>query len=168
MCVADIVKFDFPIGWNELGVIATVLAVIVALYSNRKATKQLKSALEMQEQSKNVGLLDKRIELAEKIRCNKSVPEWTLRVLFDNNSDIVGHYTAWQNYLSEVKQAQDEISRLSVKYNLYEKDVIQDHPEIEKRRSEATSSADAEKQITLQLIEKFVADSIKSLRGMPK
>ena len=45
MCVTDIVKFDFPIGWNELGVIATVLAVIVALYSNRKATKQLKSAL---------------------------------------------------------------------------------------------------------------------------
>lgn len=168
MCVTDIVNFDLPIGWDELGVIATVLAVIVALYSNRKATKQLKSALEIQEQSKNVGLLDKRIELTEKIRSNKSVPEWTLRVLFDNNADIVGHYTAWQNYLSEAKQAQDDISRLSVKYKLYEKAVIQDHPEIEKRRSEATSSADSEKQITLQLIEKFVADSIKSLRGMPK
>ena len=76
MCVTDIVNFDLPIGWDELGVIATVLAVIVALYSNRKATKQLKSALEIQEQSKNVGLLDKRIELTEKIRSNKSVPEW--------------------------------------------------------------------------------------------
>lgn len=168
MCVADIVKFDFPIGWNELGVIATVLAVIVALYSNRKATKQLKSALEIQEQSKNVGLLDKRIELTEKIRSNKSVPEWTLRVLFDNNANIVGHYTAWQNYLSEARQAQDEISNLSVRFSYHEEMVIRDHPEIEKRRSEATSSAEVEKQITLQLIEKFVADSIKSLRGMPK
>lgn len=114
MCVTNIVNFNLPIGWDELGVIATVLAVIVALYSNRKATKQLKSALEIQEQSKNVGLLDKRIELTEKIRSNKSVPEWTLRVLFDNNANIVGHYTAWQNYLSEARQAQDEISNLNL------------------------------------------------------
>ena len=50
--VADIIemiiKITFPIGWDELGVIATVSAVIVALVANKKASEQLKSALEMQ------------------------------------------------------------------------------------------------------------------------
>lgn len=89
---ASIFKFTLPIGWDELGVIATVLAVIVALYANRKATQELKSALKMQEQSKNVSLLDKRIELAEKIQTGKSVSELTLQVLF--NDEIFKHYNA--------------------------------------------------------------------------
>lgn len=101
--VADIIemiiKITFPIGWDELGVIATVSAVIVALVANKKASEQLKSALEMQEQSKNVSLLDKRVELAEAIQSGKSVSELTLQVLF--NDEIVNHYKAWKKHLAE-------------------------------------------------------------------
>lgn len=107
MCIENILKFTLPIGWDEVGVIATALAVIVALYANRKATQQLKSALEMQEQSKNVGLLDKRIELAEKIQSGKSVSELTLQVLF--NDEIFKDYKDWQNHLSEKVYAEHDL-----------------------------------------------------------
>lgn len=111
--VADIIemiiKITFPIGWDELGVIATVSAVIVALVANKKASEQLKSALEMQEQSKNVSLLDKRVELAEAIQSGKSVSELTLQVLF--NDEIVNHYRAWKNHLTKKVYADHDLDR---------------------------------------------------------
>jgi len=76
-------SFSFPIGWNELGVIATTATVIVALYANRKATKQLKSALDMQEQSKNIELFDKRVSLTEAIGQGNPVSDMSLSLLFD-------------------------------------------------------------------------------------
>lgn len=107
MCIEKVIFLSFPIGWNEIGVIATVLAVIVALFANRKATEGLKSALEIQEQSKNVGLLDKRIELAESIQSGKTVSELTLQVLFDE--EIFQHYKAWRNHVSEGIYAEHDL-----------------------------------------------------------
>lgn len=104
-----IIKITFPIGWDELGVIATVSAVIVALVANKKASEQLKSALEMQEQSKNVSLLDKRVELAEAIQHGRSVSELTLQVLF--NDEIANHYKAWKNHLTEKVCADHDLDR---------------------------------------------------------
>lgn len=109
MSLAEVFKFDFPIGWDELGVIATVVAVIVALVANRKSSKQLKSALEMQEQSKNVELLDRRVEMAEAIQSGKSVSELTLRVLFDD--EIVKHYKAWKDHLTKKVYAEDDLEK---------------------------------------------------------
>ena len=43
MCIKDIICFQLPIGWDEIGVIATVLAVVVALAANRKSSKQIMS-----------------------------------------------------------------------------------------------------------------------------
>jgi len=105
--IETIIKITLPIGWNELGVIATVIAVIVALAANKKASEQLKSALEMQEQSKNVGLLDRRIELAETIQSGKFVSELTLQILF--NDKILKHYKAWKKYLSEKDSAEHDM-----------------------------------------------------------
>lgn len=109
MCIEDVFCFKIPIGWNEIGVIATVLAVVVALAANRKSSKQLKSALEMQEQSKNVDLLDKRVELAEAIQSGKSVSELTLRVLF--NDEIFKHYKAWKDHLTKKVYAEDDLEK---------------------------------------------------------
>jgi len=104
----SVLNLTLPIGWDELGVIATAFAVVVALVANRKATKELNSALEMQEQSKNVGLLDRRIELAENIQAGKPVSVLTLQVLFSN--EILTHYIAWQTHLSELKQAENDMN----------------------------------------------------------
>lgn len=40
------------LGWNEIGTIATVAAVIVALVANYKSSKAIKMSLKIQEQSK--------------------------------------------------------------------------------------------------------------------
>lgn len=211
VCIGNILKFTLPIGWDEVGVIATVLAVIVALFANKKATEELKSALKMQEQSKNVSLLDKRIELAEKIQSGKSISALTLQVLF--NDEIVKHYKAWQNHLSEKTYAEHdleiffELSRVSdgaggctndvwhiirkFEADMSRSDCPQEtvdeymafcaenvvwqktgeneeltpynHAEISERIGKATINAKGEQTLTLQLIEKFITDSIEQI-----
>lgn len=97
MSINDFINFALPIGWNEFGVIATAIAVVVALRANKKATEQLQSALAMQEQSKNVSLFDRRVNLAEKIRSEQPVSELELQILF--NEEILKHYRAWRTYI---------------------------------------------------------------------
>lgn len=211
MRITDILCFLLPIGWDELGAIATAVAVIVALYANKKATQQLKSALKMQEQSKNVGLLDRRIELAEKIQSGKTVSELTLQVLF--NDEIFEHYKAWQTHLAEKSYAEHDLDTffLSVKVKdgeggyidsvravirRYETDMNKhdcpqqvydeyedfcnnnvvwlrtgenselepyNHSEINGRIAKAKIEAEQEQDLTLKLIEMFIADSISSI-----
>ena len=72
------VLFLYPFGWEELGVVATVAAVIVALCANRGARNQLKSALGMQEQSKNVALLEQRVKIADSIQRDEQQIQMTL------------------------------------------------------------------------------------------
>lgn len=216
MSLAEVFKFDFPIGWDELGVIATVVAVIVALVANRKSSKQLKSALEMQEQSKNVGLLDRRVETAEAIQSGKSVSEITLQVLF--NDEIVKHYKAWKNYLTKKVYAEHDLDRFYAAFREsdgaggyipgakdkfeqfmsdmsrpdctqqvfddYEKycsdhvvylpdgedgkSIPYNHSEITDRISDATTKAKKEQELTLQLMEKFISDSIQPVLVRPQ
>lgn len=209
MCIEHIFFFKFPIGWDELGVIATVLAVGVALYANRKATKQLKSALKMQEQSKNVGLYKERIELMQAIQSTENVFEPSLKILF--NGEIYNHYKVWKNHLSEKESAeQDEqlffLENMDATYKNDVQDTIErykaamsrpdcpqqiideyiaycdshitwlktgeseemipyNHAEISNRISEAISNAKKEQDLTLRLIEKFIADSIREIQG---
>lgn len=207
--IKTIFKITLPIGWDELGVIATVSAVIVALAANKKASEQLKSALRMQEQSKNVGLLDRRIELAERIQSKRAVSKLTLQVLF--NDEIYAHYTAWQAHLSEITQAANDLDTFfslcrvedgegghieSIRNTIekYERDMSKpncpqqvydeyeafcnehivwqktgeneeltayNHFEISKRIAEARNDAKKERLLLLQLIEKFISDSIQ-------
>jgi hypothetical protein len=78
----NIFSFSLPIGWNELAACATTVAVIVALFANHKSTKQLKYALKMQEQSKNIELFEKRVTLTESIIKGESISSMALRILF--------------------------------------------------------------------------------------
>lgn len=214
--VKTVINLTRPIGWDELGVIATVLAVIVALNANRKASEQLKSALEMQEQSKNVGLLDKRVGLAEAIQSGKSISELTLQVLF--NDEIVKHYRSWKNYLSEKVYAEHDLERYYAKVkepdgeggfytdvrstleryiaNMSTPDCPQqvldeyeqycsehivylpdgengvsipyNHSEITTRIGNAIGNAKMEHELVLQLIEKFISNSIQPITAEKK
>lgn len=216
MRIENLLCFKIPIGWDELGVIATVLAVIVALCANRKATKQLNSALAMQEQSKNVGLYKERIELMQAIQSNRSVFEPSLKILF--NDEICSHYKTWKKYLSEKASAEHDLDmffwlsstsdgeggrRNHIKDTIREYEVAMsradcpqqtvdeykafcdknevwqktgkdekltpyNHAEISDRIAEATSNAKKEQEVTLQLIEKFIADSIRKIEEKNK
>ncbi len=97
------VCFEYPFGWEELGVVATVAAVIVALVSNRSARKQLIAALKMQEQSKNVSLLEERLKIAEAIRENEAVSAISVRVLY--NDEIFSEFQILQELESQHRQA---------------------------------------------------------------
>lgn len=81
--ICKYVFFTYPFGWEELGVVATVAAVIVALVSIHSANKQLIAALRMQEQSKNVSLLEERLKIAEAVRIGKEISTISVKVLFD-------------------------------------------------------------------------------------
>lgn len=151
------------VDWNAVSAIATIFATCVALYASIQARNELKSALKIQEQSKNLGLLDKRIELVEKIRSDKSVSEWTLRVLFDYNADIIKHHTALQEWKFKEEKAQEELNILSAKGGFREEQVLQEHPELDTRITNARENAEREKLETLRLLEKFIADSIKPI-----
>jgi hypothetical protein len=82
-----IFNFSLPIGWNEVATIATVLAVLVALWANLDAKKQLKSALAMQEQSKNVELFGRRIEILKNFKNTGNLPELETRLLFGSKTE---------------------------------------------------------------------------------
>jgi hypothetical protein len=83
----NIFSFSFPIGWDELAACATTIAVIVALFANHKATKQLKYSLKMQEQSKNIELFEKRVALTESAIKGGSISSMALRILFTDEID---------------------------------------------------------------------------------
>ena len=85
--ICKYIFFTYPFGWEELGVVATVAAVIVALVSNHSAKKQLIAALKMQEQSQNVSLLEERLKIAEAIRTGEAVSVISVKVLY--NEEIV-------------------------------------------------------------------------------
>lgn len=73
------------LGWNEIGTIATVAAVVVALFANRNANKQLRAALKIQEQAKNVDLFDRRVSILSDIQESEETPELPLQLLFDES-----------------------------------------------------------------------------------
>lgn len=217
MCIKDIICLTLPIGWNQLGAIATSLGaiatfctVLVALCANRKATTQLNSALAMQEQSKNVGLYKERIELMQAIQSSGDVFEPSLKILF--NDEICSHYKVWKSHLSEKASAEQDLDmffwlssipdgeggrRNHIKDTIQEYEVAMkksncpqqifdeykafcddhvilgkgekptayNHAEIKDRIARATSHVKKEQEVTLQLIEKFIADSIREIDG---
>lgn len=100
----NIFSFSFPIGWDELAACATTIAVIVALFANKKSTKQLKYALKMQEQSKNIELFEKRVALTESIIKGGSISSMALRILFTD--EISTQYQSICDLEAQYKDAQ--------------------------------------------------------------
>lgn len=175
MCIFD---FSLPIGWDEIGVIATVAAVIVALAANRKAAKQLESALKMQEQSKNVGLIDKRIFLIEEIRMGREVSELSMQILFDE--EIAKSYQKLKSLSSSKEDATRRFRQLenaarfknsadSVGKKIVEKNPIYqelDETDLESSRKQVetlTENISSEKDKLLKLMEAFISKSIKPI-----
>lgn len=101
--ICKYIFFTYPFGWEELGVVATVAAVIVALFSNHSAKKQLIAALKMQEQSKNVSLLEERLKVAEAIRTGEAVSVISVKVLY--NEEIVKDFQELQVLEGEYNEA---------------------------------------------------------------
>ena len=162
---------------DAISAAATVAAVVVALLANRKATKQLNSALEMQEQSKNVELMDRRIALTEDIQKSKSVSELELRILFDN--EIFDCYKKWWNYVAEGKSAtkDQDIFRILVMQAKIDGEIpntmtgaignmpskTYDISEIKGRLKNANSNVESEHKKLLQLLESYISNSIRSI-----
>lgn len=113
--MGDIFKFDFPIGWDELGAIFTslgavftFLAVIVALFANHNSGKQLKKALQMHEQSKNTELFDQRVALLEDVKKNVTISYTKLRLLFDDKTvSAMDEYTKSHNIVRNYKDEKE-------------------------------------------------------------
>lgn len=80
-------SFPLPISWDEVATIATSAAVIVALFANVNSNKQLKKALQMHEQTKNLGLFDRRLDLLSRILDDDAISEVSddeVELLFNN------------------------------------------------------------------------------------
>lgn len=100
-------NFSLPIGWQELSAIATALAVILALWSNHKTTQQMYDALRMQEQSKNLELFDKRVNVIRTLEIGKEPSALEVQLLFNQN--IVDSYTKWKKLKAELKSYRNDL-----------------------------------------------------------
>ena len=191
-----------------IGVIATVAAVIVALIANKKATDSLNLSLQMQEQSKNVDLFEKRIAIIDEIQNKWKTSERHLILLF--NKEIYNAYRQMLNYSDKKLKAEQDLyilnsnledmdgegdytspiaqledyERQLEEYN-YPNDKVKEfenlcddyqivhsvsgkpedvkiynYREISNRIAENGAKFDEQKQILLDLMQKFIEDSI--------
>lgn len=103
--------FDFglPFGWEELSAVATAVAVIVALWANRKTTLQMRDSLHAQEQTKNLELFDKRLALIRAIELDQLILEVEIRLLFDEQ--IVIQFRKLQELKNDLKGYEDDLQR---------------------------------------------------------
>lgn len=101
--VMDVIGFVVEI----IGVIATVAAVIVALRANKKADDSIKKSLRMHEQSKNVDLFEKRVELIEELKHSNKISEVKLQLLFDK--DIIKKYNKFKKCLENISDVEHDI-----------------------------------------------------------
>ncbi len=130
------IEVNFNIqNWIEMiinigSVIATVAAVIVALYANKKAHQQLISALKMHEQSKSVDLLDERMNVVDRFERKDYVPPKMIKLLFGADCSIMDTYSRLQNDYKLLAEANavrrqffttvEEIEGSKIKYEIEE------------------------------------------------
>ena len=104
---------------NAVSSLAMVATVIVALYANRQSNKQLKSALQMQEQSKNIELYEKRIEIIKTIyqfKIGMGMEEIhmlpiKIRILYNNDEKIMEKFEKLKEYCIDVDKAEEDKKR---------------------------------------------------------
>lgn len=157
-CVCNSVSWwdKIDVLFNILGVFATVAAVVVALRANRKATEQLQKTIEMQEQSKNVELFDKREALIKSIQSGKNASIISLELLF--NEEIVLMYKKWHKLMIEENLALNDWEYAS---NLHK----DNREELEAKYKEVHANSENEKESLVQLMEKYISNSIRPLKG---
>lgn len=99
--------FDLPFGWEELSAVATAVAVIVALWANRKTTQQMRDALRAQEQSKNLELFDKRVKIIHDIEEHRDISDLEVQLLF--TKEVVATYENLKKVKSEKDKCCDDL-----------------------------------------------------------
>ena len=113
----DWFNLSLPIGWNEfgvivsvLGVVATVFAIWVALNANKKASQQIKSALDIHEQSKSISLFEERACIIDAIDQGDgdTIATRKIRILF--NEDIEKVYSDYLSALATVHSIANDIN----------------------------------------------------------
>ena len=117
-------SFPLPISWDEVATIATSVAVIVALFANVNSNKQLKKALQMHEQTKNLGLFDRRLDLLSRILDDDAISEVSDDEvgLFFNNTIL----KKVQNKRKQLITAKNINSELNIYFNiLYQNNIIE-------------------------------------------
>lgn len=178
------------IDWNAVSAIATATATCVALYASFQARSETRLAIKMQEQSKNVSLLDKRIELAENIQSGRFVldfvSETTLEALF--NKEIFAQYEVWKRYTEKRKQLECELKEFDEKTKIsdaeggfltvkeaiasceterekceFSQDLLDRYIEISEQIKAAERNENKEKDSLLQLMREFTKKSIEPL-----
>lgn len=92
---------------NCLTAVGTIAAVAVAVRANKKSNEQLVSALRIQEQSKNIDLFDRRLEMIEKISNKDEVSERTLNLLFHSDKKIMDLYSS----LTKLREQRDDAEK---------------------------------------------------------
>lgn len=97
-----ILDLGLPLTWGDLGSIATALAVIVALFANHNSNKQLQKTLQMHEQTKNIDLLNERIEIIDAIKSNHWISDLKFQILFDEN--IIELKKEWDRIKQEIAE----------------------------------------------------------------
>ena len=115
-----IFDFSLPIGWSELSAIATTAAVVIALYSNRKTTKQMKITIQTQEQAKNVELAEKRIDVLNSVLQETDISDLTLRILFD--WEIYECYLRWREAVRDENRARADRDTFFELWEIYEEE----------------------------------------------
>lgn len=100
--------------------IATALAVIIALWANHQSKKQLVRALRIQEQAKMIELLDERVSVINRIEKDERVNFRIVKLLF--SEEICEHYLEWQDNKRKAKEAEQG-------YNKKERDCTRAHSE---------------------------------------
>lgn len=211
--IDNLLQLSTPVGWDELGVIATVTAVFVALRANRGARKQLSSALKMQEQSKNVALLEQRVRIAEAIQNDELPSMLEIKVLFNEEickcyEDLCKGHEDYQfaqndektyfeakeaehsfhpdsvNVKSEIEQYEYYMERPDCPPNIYEEyrlfcnaneawwsetglnddRKMYNHADIRDRMITAYEASQTAKKSVLDLIEKYISNSIAPVK----
>lgn len=97
--------------FNILVAIGTIAAVIVAVSANKKSNEQLISALKIHEQSKNIDLLEKRIEIIGRIEKREEVSLQLIKLFFNSDKKIINLYSKLSVPRSEIEFAEADMEK---------------------------------------------------------
>ena len=109
--------------WVEtLSAVATTAAVFVALSANRKSNEQLRKALQMHRQTKDLALLERRMSLLEKIEQDKKISSAQFNLFFNAKLNRKA-WEAMQEYHANMEElnycaTEEELFWISFEYDI--------------------------------------------------
>lgn len=112
---------SFSLMVESVSALATMAAVFVALKANHNANIQLKKALEMHSQTKELAVLEQRLELLDAIEKNLSISYSKISLFFGEgrNAEIKRLVSEYQKFTREMKccEAQEDLFWIALENN---------------------------------------------------